>query len=140
MRARIRQWLTAHSAESRYETEKTWIAASYAKIAAFIAGRVVRLTVPRSSSYGVLFASDMSRPAAAQCRHKPSGESGNWRERDAGPGSDSIIFVKHEVNMFGRCVGMLLLAAALFSLSGCNTVAGFGQDISGASRSVQRAL
>jgi predicted small secreted protein len=43
--------------------------------------------------------------------------------------------------MFGRCVGMLLLAGALlFSLTGCNTVAGFGQDISGASRSVQHAL
>ena len=49
-------------------------------------------------------------------------------------------FVTHEVNMFGRCVGMLLLAGALLSLTGCNTVAGFGQDISGASRSVQRAL
>jgi predicted small secreted protein len=48
--------------------------------------------------------------------------------------------VTHEVNMFGRCVGMLLLAGALLSLTGCNTVAGFGQDISGASRSVQRAL
>lgn len=49
-------------------------------------------------------------------------------------------FVRHEVNMIARCVGMLVLAGALLSLTGCNTVAGFGQDISGASRSVQRAL
>lgn len=42
--------------------------------------------------------------------------------------------------MFSRFVALLLLAGALFSLSGCNTVAGVGQDITGASRTVQRAL
>ena len=42
--------------------------------------------------------------------------------------------------MIARYVGLLVLAGALLSLTGCNTVAGFGQDISGASRSVQRAL
>ena len=49
-------------------------------------------------------------------------------------------FLKQEVNMIARYVGLLVLAGALLSLTGCNTVAGFGQDISGASRSVQRAL
>ncbi|MGI4901488.1 MAG: hypothetical protein ACRYG5_07440 [Janthinobacterium lividum] len=42
--------------------------------------------------------------------------------------------------MFGRCMAMLLVVGALFSLSGCNTVAGVGQDISGSARTVQRAL
>lgn len=42
--------------------------------------------------------------------------------------------------MFGRCIAMLLLVAGLFSLAGCNTVAGFGQDVSGSARAVQRAL
>jgi predicted small secreted protein len=42
--------------------------------------------------------------------------------------------------MFGRCVAMLLLVGALLSLTGCNTVAGFGEDITGSARAVQRTL
>lgn len=45
-----------------------------------------------------------------------------------------------EVLMFGRCVATLLLIGAVFSLSGCNTVAGFGEDITGSARAVQRSL
>jgi len=46
----------------------------------------------------------------------------------------------HEVYMFGRGVAILLLMGALLSLAGCNTVAGFGQDISDSARTVQHAL
>jgi predicted small secreted protein len=42
--------------------------------------------------------------------------------------------------MFGRCVAMLLLVGAVLSLTGCNTVAGFGEDITGSARAVQRTL
>jgi len=42
--------------------------------------------------------------------------------------------------MFGRCVAMLLLVGALLSLTGCNTMAGFGEDITGSARAVQRVL
>jgi predicted small secreted protein len=42
--------------------------------------------------------------------------------------------------MFGRCVATLLLVGALLSLTGCNTVAGFGEDITGSARAVQRIL
>jgi predicted small secreted protein len=42
--------------------------------------------------------------------------------------------------MFGRGVTMLLLIGALLSLTGCNTVAGFGEDITGSARAVQRTL
>jgi predicted small secreted protein len=42
--------------------------------------------------------------------------------------------------MFGRCVAMLLLVGAVLSLAGCNTVAGFGEDITGSARAVQRTL
>ncbi|APR97082.1 hypothetical protein PATSB16_37480 [Pandoraea thiooxydans] len=42
--------------------------------------------------------------------------------------------------MFKRCIALLLLAGALLSLAGCNTVAGFGQDISDSARTVQHAL
>jgi predicted small secreted protein len=42
--------------------------------------------------------------------------------------------------MFGRSVAMLLLIGALLSLTGCNTVAGFGEDITGSARAVQRTL
>jgi predicted small secreted protein len=35
---------------------------------------------------------------------------------------------------------MLVLAGALFVLTGCNTIAGVGQDISGSARAVQHAL
>lgn len=42
--------------------------------------------------------------------------------------------------MFNRTVVLLALAAALASLTGCNTVAGVGEDISGSARTVQHAL
>jgi predicted small secreted protein len=42
--------------------------------------------------------------------------------------------------MFGRCVAILSLVGALLSLTGCNTMAGLGEDISGSARTVQRAL
>ncbi len=42
--------------------------------------------------------------------------------------------------MFGRFVVLLLLVGAAISLTGCNTVAGVGQDITGSARTVQRAL
>lgn len=48
--------------------------------------------------------------------------------------------VSHEVHMLGRCVAMLLLVSALFSLAGCNTVAGMGQDVTNSARTVQHAL
>ncbi|WP_146010144.1 entericidin A/B family lipoprotein [Burkholderia sp. WAC0059] len=41
---------------------------------------------------------------------------------------------------FLRHVALLLLAGTFLSLAGCNTVAGFGQDISDSSRAVQHAL
>jgi predicted small secreted protein len=42
--------------------------------------------------------------------------------------------------MFGRCVVMSLLVGTLLSLTGCNTVAGFGKDVHDSACSVQRAL
>jgi predicted small secreted protein len=42
--------------------------------------------------------------------------------------------------MFARCVAMLSLVGALLSLTGCNTVAGFGEDVKSSARTVQRAL
>ncbi|CAB3799882.1 hypothetical protein [Pararobbsia alpina] len=42
--------------------------------------------------------------------------------------------------MFGRCVAVLSLLGVLLSLTGCNTVAGLGEDITGSARTVQRAL
>jgi len=44
------------------------------------------------------------------------------------------------MSTFGRCVAMLSLVGALLSLTGCNTVAGVGEDISGSARAVQHAL
>jgi predicted small secreted protein len=35
---------------------------------------------------------------------------------------------------------MLTLIGALLSVTGCNTVAGVGEDISGSARAVQRSL
>ncbi|WP_116138130.1 lipoprotein [Trinickia diaoshuihuensis] len=35
---------------------------------------------------------------------------------------------------------ILVLLGALFVLTGCNTIAGVGQDISGSARAVQHAL
>lgn len=42
--------------------------------------------------------------------------------------------------MFGRGIAILLVLSAVLPLTGCNTVAGVGQDISGSARTVQRAL
>jgi predicted small secreted protein len=40
----------------------------------------------------------------------------------------------------GRGAALILLLAALMSMAGCNTVAGFGQDIHDSARTVQHAL
>ncbi|WP_322012533.1 hypothetical protein [Paraburkholderia sp. J12] len=45
-----------------------------------------------------------------------------------------------KVTIFWRRVALFSLAGALLALTGCNTVAGFGQDISDSARSVQHAL
>jgi predicted small secreted protein len=45
-----------------------------------------------------------------------------------------------KVGVIGRSLALLALLGALFSLTGCNTVAGFGQDVSSSARTVQRAL
>lgn len=42
--------------------------------------------------------------------------------------------------MLGRSVAVLLMIGVLFSLAGCNTIAGFGQDVSSSARTVQHAL
>jgi predicted small secreted protein len=42
--------------------------------------------------------------------------------------------------MLSRFVAFFLMIGALLSLSACNTVDGVGQDISGAARTVKRAL
>ncbi|SOE93940.1 hypothetical protein SAMN05414139_06736 [Burkholderia sp. D7] len=44
------------------------------------------------------------------------------------------------MNTFGRWVTILSLLGALLALTGCNTVAGVGEDISGSARTVQHAL
>ncbi len=54
-----------------------------------------------------------------------------------------IYFVTHEVvmmNMFRRCVAMSMLIGFLLSLTGCNTIAGVGEDITGSARTVQHAF
>jgi predicted small secreted protein len=54
-----------------------------------------------------------------------------------------IYFVTHEVvmmNMFRRCVVMSMLIGFLLSLTGCNTIAGVGEDITGSARTVQHAF
>lgn len=38
-----------------------------------------------------------------------------------------------------RLAAALAMTGALFSLSGCNTVAGFGQDVSAAGNALKRA-
>jgi entericidin A len=45
-----------------------------------------------------------------------------------------------KASIIWRRVALLSLAGALLALTGCNTVAGFGQDISSSARTVQRAL
>ncbi|MEA3121083.1 MAG: entericidin [Paraburkholderia sp.] len=42
--------------------------------------------------------------------------------------------------VFGRSVAFFLLLGVLASLAGCNTVAGFGEDITDSARTVQHAL
>ena len=39
-----------------------------------------------------------------------------------------------------RVMALLTVVGALLSLSGCNTIAGVGEDISGSARTVQHAL
>jgi len=41
---------------------------------------------------------------------------------------------------FRRGVALFLLTGVVAALTGCNTVAGFGEDISSSARTVQRAL
>ncbi|MFJ2991331.1 hypothetical protein [Pandoraea sp. NPDC087047] len=45
-----------------------------------------------------------------------------------------------EVDMLARFMAFFLVVGSLLSLAGCNTVDGVGQDISGAARTVKRAL
>jgi len=45
-----------------------------------------------------------------------------------------------EVDMLSRFVAFFLVIGSLLSLAACNTVDGVGQDISGAARTVKRAL
>ncbi|WP_150590967.1 hypothetical protein [Pandoraea eparura] len=45
-----------------------------------------------------------------------------------------------EVDMLARILAVFLVVGSLLSLAGCNTVDGVGQDISGAARTVKRAL
>ncbi len=42
--------------------------------------------------------------------------------------------------MIRRCAAIALLVGSLFALAGCNTIAGFGQDITGSARAVQRII
>lgn len=42
--------------------------------------------------------------------------------------------------MLSRFVALFLVIGSLLSLAACNTVDGVGQDISGAARTVKRAL
>ncbi|KVL90673.1 entericidin A/B family lipoprotein [Burkholderia stagnalis] len=42
-------------------------------------------------------------------------------------------------SIIGRLAGMLALAGLLFGLAGCNTVAGFGQDVNAAGNAIKRA-
>lgn len=42
--------------------------------------------------------------------------------------------------MLARFMAFFLVVGSLLSLAGCNTVDGVGQDISGAARTVKRAL
>ncbi|SEK09585.1 hypothetical protein [Paraburkholderia tropica] len=42
--------------------------------------------------------------------------------------------------MYIRILAILLVAATTLALSACNTIAGFGQDITDSARTVQHAL
>src|SRR5277367_1355757 len=99
-------------------------------------GRSLRASL--STSYSVLKNSRpcFACPSGFFCALKGSSYSQERRVR-------IIYFVPHEVmmmNMFGRCVAMSLLMGALLSLTGCNTIAGVGEDITGSARTVQHAL
>ena len=45
-----------------------------------------------------------------------------------------------KVRTFWRGAALFVLAGVLVALTGCNTVAGFGEDITGSARTVQHAL
>jgi predicted small secreted protein len=45
-----------------------------------------------------------------------------------------------KVNALTRRVALLVMSGWLLALAGCNTVAGFGEDISGSARAVQSKL
>ncbi|WP_347554127.1 hypothetical protein [Robbsia sp. KACC 23696] len=42
--------------------------------------------------------------------------------------------------MTKRVMALLILTGTLLSLSGCNTIAGVGEDITGSARTVQHAF
>jgi predicted small secreted protein len=44
------------------------------------------------------------------------------------------------MHKFGWCIAVTVLVGTLLSLTGCNTVAGIGEDITGSARAVQRDL
>ncbi|HEY1610061.1 MAG TPA: hypothetical protein VGG24_12405 [Paraburkholderia sp.] len=48
--------------------------------------------------------------------------------------------MEQEKKMVGRLVLVVSMIAALVGLAGCNTVAGFGQDVTDSAHTVQRAL
>ncbi|MFC5427541.1 hypothetical protein ACFPTO_01760 [Paraburkholderia denitrificans] len=45
-----------------------------------------------------------------------------------------------KARIFWRRASLISLAGALLALTGCNTVAGFGEDITNSARTVQHAL
>ncbi|WP_296661959.1 hypothetical protein [Paraburkholderia sp.] len=45
-----------------------------------------------------------------------------------------------KARIFRRRAALISLAGALLALTGCNTVAGFGEDITNSARTVQHAL
>ena len=45
-----------------------------------------------------------------------------------------------KAGIFWRHAALVSLAGVLLAMTGCNTVAGFGQDITDSSRAVQHAL
>ena len=45
-----------------------------------------------------------------------------------------------EMRKLGRSLALLLVTSLFISLTGCNTIAGVGEDISGSARTVQHSL
>jgi predicted small secreted protein len=45
-----------------------------------------------------------------------------------------------KAGIFWRRAALISLTGVLLALTGCNTVAGFGEDITNSARTVQRAL